>query len=185
MDSYSKEMLRQQVSRMTEKNMFEFCLFTGILDNRVTATEDQWQKGVYHRQISDRYRQISGEVFVLIFMRNSTSFSRQKMGAIKEKCRQSITLLEKFTKFLMKKKCLCYFIALSKNYFLQSNYISFTFLSKYFEGKHLTRLTICIFFPPRLINDVAFTLCKHWNLSLWNWLWYNWCSKFNYHCSSN
>ena len=103
MDSYSKEMLRQQVSRMTEKNMFEFYLLAGILDNRVTAAEDQWQKGVYHRQISDRYRQISGEVFVLIFMRNSTSLLRQKMGAIKEKCRESITLLEKFTKFLMKK----------------------------------------------------------------------------------
>ena len=41
MDSYSKEMLRQEVSRMTEKNMFEFYLLAGILDNRVTAAEDQ------------------------------------------------------------------------------------------------------------------------------------------------
>ena len=104
------------------------------------------------------YRRTLYELFDLIFMRDSTRSWRQKMGAIKLKLRKSITAMKPFAKLIWK-----------------TTTSPVTLLHYLKKEKHLTRLPLCTFSPPRFINNVRITICKHWNLSIWNWLWYNWC----------
>lgn len=113
------------------------------------------------------YTQILCDVFVWIFMRDCPFFDRKNRDCQSEKFAN--ILMKQISKVLRNNNHFyCYFIALSKKYFLYWNYIS---RGKIFWKEHHCHLLFYILLSPKHIDEVELLMCKqkifkHWNPSI-------------------